>query len=145
MKIHVIDNLGQIQPHFLTAEDDVSFFSDEVKAINAAESDLPGLILLGYALRGTETAAFIDLLLSLCPLASIVLVGEDLSDQQVLGCLLVGAKGYLNSRDLPDYIDKLVKVIAIGEAWITRRMTARLLEAIRLQNTFSANKAVIAG
>jgi DNA-binding NarL/FixJ family response regulator len=141
MKIHVIDNIGQIQPHFLTAETDVSFFSDEVQAINAAESDLPGLILLGYALRGAESAAFIDLLLSLCPLAAVVLVGEDLSDQQVLDCLLVGAKGYLNSRDLPNYLDKLIKVIPLGEAWITRRMTARLLEAIRLQNTLAENKA----
>lgn len=133
MKIHVIDNAGQIQPLLLAAEDDVNFYTDEIQALNALEAQLPELVLLNFAMRGRETAGYIDLLLSLSPATSIVVVGDDLQDDMVLSCLLVGAKGYQNSRQLAIYIDKIVKAIAEGEAWISRRMTARLLDEIRQQ------------
>lgn len=139
MKIHVIDNAGQIQPLLLTAEDDVTFYSDEIEALNAVDALSPGLILLNFAMRGSETAGYIDLLLSLSPATSIVVVGDDLQDEEVLGCLLAGAKGYQNSRQLPIYIGKAVKAIAAGEAWVSRRMTARLLDAIRRQKQLVLN------
>lgn len=145
MKIHVIDNAGQIQPLLLMAEADVTFYTDEIQALNAVEARLPGLILLNFAMRGGETAAYIDLLLSLSPETSIVVIGDDLRDDQVLDCLLVGAKGYQNSRQLTSYVDKIVRSIAAGEAWITRRMTARLLEAIRRQNPTSLDALAVSG
>lgn len=134
MKIHVIDNNGLINPQLLIAQADVSYFDDEIQAINAAEALKPELILLCYAMRREETPAYIDLLLSLSSSTSIVLIGDGLSDQQVLSCLLVGAKGYLNSSDLSAYIGKILKVIPLGEAWVTRRLTARLLDFIRMHN-----------
>ncbi len=145
MKIHVIDNAGQIQPLLLTAEDDVTFYSDEIEALNAVELLLPGLVLLNFAVRGTETASYVDLLLSYSPATSIVVVGDDLQDEEVLGCLLVGAKGYQNSRQLPIYIGKIIQAIAGGQAWISRRMTARLLDAIRQQKQWVLNSLANSG
>ena len=145
MKIHVIDNTGRIQPLLLATEADVTFFSDEIQALNAVDAQMPGLILLNYALRGEETAEYIDLLVSRCSASSIVVIGDDLGDGQVLKCLLAGAKGYQTSRDLAAYIKKIVKVVADGEAWITRRMTARLLDAIRLQNLSLSNSLIAPG
>lgn len=142
MKIHVIDNAGQIQPMLLMAEADVSFYSDEIQAINAAEAQAPGLILLNFAVRGGETAGYIDLLISISPTTNIVVIGDNLSEEDVLGCLLVGAKGYQNSQELAVYIKKIIKVIAAGEAWISRRLTGRLLDAIRHINT---NGIVVSG
>ena len=139
MKIHVIDNNGQLQPQLLMTEADVTFFNDEILALNAVEKQLPGIILLNFALRGEETAAYVELLLSQCATTNIVVVGSELSDEQVLACLLAGAKGYQNIRELPQYIEKIIKVIALGEAWITRRMTARLLDYIRSQNLAMPN------
>lgn len=143
MKIHVIDNAGQIQPLLLTAEGDVTFYEDEIKALNALEVLSPGLILLNYAMRGAATVSYIELLLSHSPATSIVVVGEDLPDHIVLGCLLAGAKGYQNSRQLPNYIGKAVKAIAAGEAWVSRRMTARLLDAIRQQKQLVLNSLTL--
>lgn len=140
MKIHVIDNAGQIQPLLLMAEADVTFHTDEIQALRAVEARLPGLILLNFAVRYEETSDYIDLLLSLSPTSSVVVVGDDLGDDQVLKCLLVGAKGYQNNQQLATYIAKIVKAIAAGEAWISRRMTARLLDALRQQNSVALNK-----
>jgi DNA-binding NarL/FixJ family response regulator len=116
------------------AEADVSFFNDEIKAINAVELHQPELLFLDYNFQGAESANYIDLILSRSPSTSLLLVGENLADEQVMSCLLVGAKGYQNSNKLQMYIDKIINVISEGEAWISRRMTARLLDAIRQQN-----------
>jgi DNA-binding NarL/FixJ family response regulator len=145
MKIHVIDNAGQILPLLFADGDDVTFYSDEIQALNAVEVLLPELILLNFDVRGSETAAYIDLLLSLSPMSNIVVVGDDLQDDDVLGCLLVGAKGYQDGRQLPSYIGKIVRAIEAGEAWISRRMTARLLDAIRRQKQWVLNNLSVSG
>jgi len=134
MKIHVIDNTGQMQPQWLMAEADVTFFNDEILGLNAVEKQLPALVFLNFALRGEETAAYVELLMANCPTTSIVVIGTELSDEQILDCLVAGAKGYQNTRELPQYIEKIIKAIAKDEAWITRRMTAYLLDFIRSQN-----------
>ena len=139
MKIFVIDQTGKIQSQFLIAESNTAYYSDEIQALNAVELQLPELVLLDYALRGEDTAEYVDLLLSRSPSTSIVLIGDNLADDQVLACLLVGAKGYQNIEELAHYAGKIIRVVGAGEAWITRRMTARLLDAIRLQNLSLVN------
>ncbi len=96
-------------------------------------------------MRGSETAGYIDLLLSHSPATSIVVVGDNLQDEEVLGCLLAGAKGYQNSGQLSSYIGKIVQVILDGEAWVSRRMTARLLDAIRQQKQLYMGNVAISG
>jgi len=130
MKIQVIDNIGQIQPLLLMAEADVAFFSDEIQALNAAEQLQPGLILLNFALRGSETADYTNLLLAASPASNIIIIGDDLHEDQIVNCVLAGAKGYQNSRSLAAYIDKMIRVVAAGEAWLSRKLVAYLLDAI---------------
>jgi len=145
MKIHVIDNTGQMQPQLLMTEADVTFFNDEILALNAVEMESPELILLHFALRGPETAAYVDLLVTHCPAINIVVTGNELSDEQILEFLVAGAKGYQNIGQLPMYIEKIIKAIAMGEAWITRRMTAYLLDFIRSHNLSLLNNPVVYG
>lgn len=133
MKIHVIDNVGHIMPRSLAGLGDVRFYADEILALNAVETEAPELVLLNFAVSGAETAGYIDLLLSRSPSSSIVVIGDELPDEVVLGFLLVGAKGYQSVGQLVHYISKIVKVVTAGEAWISRRMTARLLDVVRQQ------------
>ena len=143
MKIHVIDNTGQMQPQLLMTEADVTFFNDEILALNAVEKQFPALILLNYALRGDGTAKYVELLMAQSPTTSIVVIGSELSEAQILECLVAGAKGYQNIQQLPIYIEKIIKAIALGEAWITRRMTAYLLEYIRTQHLAIPNNSPV--
>lgn len=146
MKIYVIDNLEQIAPDLLTSESDVSFFTDEIQAVNAIEHHAPNLIFLNYSVRGKDTSRYIDLILSLNPSINVVLIGDNLADDQVLASLLVGAKGYQNLKELPSYISKMVKVIGANEAWISRVMTAKLIDTIRQQHILeNAQDAYVAG
>lgn len=134
MKIHVVDSTGQIPPLLLMSEEDVSFYNDEIQALNAAEAQQPGLILLSFCLRGDETPDYIGLLLNASPGSKIVVIGDEISEDRILNCLLAGGRGYQNSGPLGGYLAKMIQVVAAGEAWVSRRMVGRLLDAISQNN-----------
>lgn len=108
----------------------VSFLEDEVQALNVAEQIQPAVILLDYNLRKLDTHRYIQLLLKVSCNSKIVVIADELSDNEILACLMVGAKGYQNIKQLNEYVVKMVKVIDAGEAWITRRMVSKLLDVI---------------
>lgn len=65
----------------------------------------------------------------------IALIGPEFSDDDLLDCLASGSKGYLRYDEVQANINKAVKVLAEGEAWISRRMVAKLLDRIQHQAT----------
>ncbi|MDT4329704.1 response regulator transcription factor [Methylomonas sp. MED-D] len=134
MKIHVVDNTGQIPPLLLMSEEDVSFYNDEIQALNAAEAQQPSLILLSFSLRGDETPDYIGLLLNASPASKIVVIGDEIGEDRILNCLLAGSRGYQNSGPLSGYLAKMIQVVADGEAWVSRRMVGRLLDVISQNN-----------
>ncbi len=134
MKIQVIDNIGQIQPLLLMAEADVDFYSDEIQALNAAEQHRPSLILLNFALRGSETPDYTSMLLAASPTSNIVVIGDSLRDEQIVQCILAGAKGYQNSGSLTTYINRMIGAVSAGEAWLSRKLVAYLLDSIHKHN-----------
>lgn len=131
MKIHVIDNAGQIPPLLSAVEADIAVYSDEIQALNAAEQQQPELILLNFAVRGRETPDYIGLLLTAGANTRVVVIGDNTSEEQVFCCVLAGAIGYQERQQLQEYLTKMIKVIAEGEAWISRKMIARLLIELR--------------
>lgn len=130
VKVHVIDNVGKIPAALLMSTADVVCYVDEIVALNAAELHKPAIILLAFELRGNNTASYVSHLLAASPLTSIVVVGDGLNDEQVLKCLLAGAKGYQDSGKLESYLDRMLRAIAAGEAWVGRKMVGRLLDEI---------------
>lgn len=130
MKIQVIDNIGQIQPMMQMAEADIAFYSDEIQALNAAEQLQPKMILLNFALRGSQTADYTNLLLAASPMSNIVIIGDDLHEEQILQCVLAGAKGYQNRLSLAAYINRMIHAVAAGEAWLSRKIVTYVLDAV---------------
>ena len=106
-------------------------FDDEIKALNAAEELKPSIILLNYQIRQNQTAEFIALLIKASVDTKVVLVADELADDAILECLIAGAQGYVEFVDVEKSINKLIKVILAGEAWITRSMTAKVLHRLR--------------
>ena len=138
MKILVIDNAGQLASFFLGIDAELNYFADEIKALNAAEKQKPELIFLNYVVRGWQTPEYIQLLLEVSAATKVVVIGNNTSEDDVFRCLLTGAKGYQETGQLSHYIDKLVHVVAQGEAWISRKMVARAFQAIWQLNVQSA-------
>lgn len=130
MKILVIDNAGQISAALCAKKTELICFSDEIQALNAAEQQ-PELIILNYAVQREQTPDYIRLLIAASPVSNLVVVGDNVHEDDVFRCLLSGAKGFQELQQLPHYSDKLVRVVMQGEAWVSRKMVARLLDEIR--------------
>lgn len=132
MKILVIDNAGQISDCLAEVEaEQLGCCGDEIQALNALEQLQPELVFLNYALRGEQTHDYIRLIVKTLPTVSLVVVGKQTAQDSVLRCLLSGAKGFQELRELRYYSIRLVQAINRGEAWVSRRMVASLLDAVR--------------
>jgi len=125
--IGITEQLSQV---FDQEEMNISFFDDDVQALNAAEEAQPSVILLNFGMRQTETYDYISLLLKVSANSKVIVLANKLSDDEVLACLVAGAKGYQSLSQLDYYVVKMVKVINSGEAWVTRRVVAKLLDIL---------------
>jgi len=133
LNVSVIDNTKGIEFCLAKTNASVNCFSDEIKALNAVEQEQPSVILLHYGLLAAGTAEYIQLLLVRSPNSKVVIIGDDLSEGSILECLIAGAKGYQNEKELGEYSEKLIGVMGAGEAWITRRMVSTLLDVLRVR------------
>lgn len=140
IKLQIIDNSNQIWSALSVTENNVLLYGDEVQALNAVEKNQAELILLNYSLRKEQTADYIKLILNIRPDSKIVVIADMLDEKEIVNCLLAGAKGYQEIRQLEVYASKLIQVIVAGEAWITRHMVAVLLDSLIKHNTVVEDK-----
>lgn len=131
MDILVIDRTDSIKLDLLAVQKNIHYVNDEVKALNALEECSSVTVLLHINMMQEKTAEYIDVLLKANPASAIVVIAEELSDDEILKCLLAGAMGYQQQGRLMEYACRLVNAMNDGEAWITRRMTATLLDSLR--------------
>lgn len=139
MKILIIDNTGQISASLAEVEAEFDCLANEIQAFNILERLRPELVFLRYALRGEQTPDYIRLVVNALPAASVIVVGEQTSEEGVLQCLLSGAKGFQELQDLRYYSFRLVQAVSRGEAWVSRRVVASLLDSVRqlmLENSY---------
>mgnify|MGYP001423405394 CR=1 FL=1 len=127
MKVFVIDNSQYALESFSVIDAEVTCYTDEVQAFYAVEQQQPEFIFLNYAVRGEQTPGYIEGLLSVAASASVVVIGNNTSEDAIFNCLLTGARGYQDWQQLPRYLSKLIRVLAEGEAWFSRKMVARVL------------------
>ena len=132
MKLLVIDNADQIAACLVAVDAEITCYLDEIQALNAAEQLQPNLILLNYAVRGTKTADYVRLLLDVSPQTNLVVLGELIAEDAVIRCVLSGAKGFQELKQFSQYCERLVRAVSDGEAWLTRKLVAKLIESVRL-------------
>lgn len=127
----IIDKTNQIKSALSAVGIVAENFDNEVKALNAAENRVSPIILLNFNVMQEQTGEYISLLLKASLNSKIVVIAEELGEKDVLSCLLDGAMGYQQLNQLSDYAERLVVAMEAGEVWITRRMTATLLDSLR--------------
>jgi len=131
INVYIIDNSNEIELNLAGAN--TVCFDDEIKALNAIEQVQPSVVLINHALLKEETAEYIKVISAISSTSNIVIIGDGLGDANILSCLIAGAKGYQELKQINEYAERLIKVVDAGEAWITRRMVSTLLDALRGQ------------
>lgn len=127
INVQIIDNSDLIKTKLFGATVNIFLDSDEIRALNSVEQNQWSIVLLNYSVRNEETVDYIRLILSLSPASKVIVIADNLSEKQILNCLIAGAQGYQDVKQLEQYKQKLFKAIEAGESWITRRMLALLL------------------
>jgi len=127
----VIEKSSQIEQALSASKIAPEVFEDEVKALNVLEQRSSVLILLHYNVREEQTPSYIKLVLKASPQSKVVVLANELSERNILNILLAGAHGFQLINGFESCSRKLITVIGEGEVWITRKMTARLLDALR--------------
>lgn len=78
----------------------------------------------------TKTIALVQKLVALGQ-KKILIIGNRNVDQEILKLVESGANGYLEKQMIRHYLVKAVQCIDSGEAWISRKITALLLNRLR--------------
>jgi len=109
--------------------------SDEVIALNFAAQHQPEIIVLNYGICHLETPTFVQFLLQKSPKTKIIIVSKMLPEEQLLTCLISGASGYIDetANQGLKILHKAIDSVFNHEVWITRKMTAMLLDRLRNQ------------
>ena len=58
-------------------------------------------------------------------------IDNQLDEAQVLRVTKAGSHGYMLGEALPAYLAKAVRVMAAGEAWLSRKLMAKVVEEIQ--------------
>ncbi|MDD1611618.1 MAG: DNA-binding response regulator [Methylococcaceae bacterium] len=114
----------------------VHFFADPLVGYQFIETSRPAIIFIGFDMLKNGTPRYISYLYKLAPESPIILSASQLDDDNILDCLAVGARGYLELNEAERFINKLINAVLNGEAWISRRLVAKLLQ--RLHNKTAA-------
>jgi len=130
ISVQIIGCIEQIKQELKGENMAVSYLDDEVQALNTIEETKPSVVLVDYALRKKETDDYIKLLLAASKDSKIIIIANELTDDEILSCLIAGAMGYQNKAQLNDYVVKMITVINAGEAWVSRQMVAKLLNIL---------------
>jgi DNA-binding NarL/FixJ family response regulator len=133
MDIVVIDHQETLARLLPTDKLTVRFFDDPLAAFRHVESSKPAIVFVNFELLRNEVFRCIEYIYRMAPDSPIILTGSQLEDDRILDCLQAGARGYLELGDAEKFAGKLIGAVLNGEAWISRRLVAKLLQ--RLQNS----------
>lgn len=133
MDIVIIDHQETLARLIPTDRLTVRFFDDPLAAYQFIETSRPAIVFVGFELLKDDAFRYIEYLYRIIPDSPIILTAGQLEDDRILDCLAAGARGYLEINEAEKFILKLISVVLNGEAWVSRRLVAKLLR--RLQNS----------
>jgi DNA-binding NarL/FixJ family response regulator len=91
----------------------------------------PDIVLMDLLMPGTDGIAATREILAVLPSAKIVIISSSEDDELGLLTLRMGACGYLSKSVNIESIPRALRAAHDGEAVVPRRLTARLIDAMR--------------
>jgi DNA-binding NarL/FixJ family response regulator len=101
----------------------------------------PRILLLDLALARPEGRPLIPALRQKSPQTRVILLTGRGSAARTLEALSHGARGYLDRSVIDTFLARAVRVVDAGEAWIPRKMVARIMDKLAGLTTWTSKTA----
>jgi NarL family two-component system response regulator LiaR len=101
------------------------------EAVELAVYYKPDLVLMDVLMPGTDGMAAMREILSALPEAKVLMISSSSDDDLGVLCLKMGAVGYLTKTVNVESLPRAIRAASSGEAVVPRRLTGRLVEAVR--------------
>jgi len=123
--------------------------ADAEAAVTLAEAEQPDLVVLDILMPGLSGLDVVEKINAVAPGAAVVMLTSSESEEDLLGCIRAGARGYL-VKDVPfEELVRDLEQVAAGGAAITPTMTGKLLDVLnqllRHQEFISPHKPSLTG
>jgi DNA-binding NarL/FixJ family response regulator len=106
-----------------------------LEAIKAADRLKPRILLLYLNLFKGKRDRLIRALRQKSPRTKIILLTRRARENQILEALSHGALGYLKEKAINGFLVKAVRKVDAGEAWVPRKVVARIIECLASRTT----------
>jgi len=100
-----------------------------LEAIAAAKLR-PRILLLDVHMAAGNGVALLRILRQKSPRTKVILLTSRASEARILDVLAHGARGYLDKKVLRAFLPKAVRVVDAGQAWVPRKMVAKILDRL---------------
>ena len=90
----------------------------------------PRVVVMDYAEQAEISLGLIRMINIKNPAGKILLISNFTDEELILDGITVGAKGYLEREACGIFLPKAIEAIALGEAWLSRKTVAALLERL---------------
>jgi DNA-binding NarL/FixJ family response regulator len=110
----------------LNPRTDVTANENEVARIKRLK---PLVLLVNMNLCGDEDIALLLSLRHECPGVLMILLADDsVNENQMIGALEIGARGYLKSETVQHHLTRAIQVIGRGEVWVPRKVLGNIMD-----------------
>ena len=87
----------------------------------------PSVLLLDMNLSHERGASLIPALHRKSPDSKVIMLVSRAVEIPILEALSFGARGYLEEKEIPDFLTKAIQAVDAGEAWVPRTMVAKII------------------
>src|SRR5262245_40075623 len=101
-----------------------------LEVVSAVVRFKPNVLLLDAALLNGSRAPLLPIIRRNSPRTRVLLLTNRAPEARTLDTLSHGARGYLEKAALPTYLPRAVRVVSSGQAWVPRKMVARIMDRL---------------
>ncbi len=94
------------------------------------EKHQPRVVVMDFAERAQVSLGLIRLINIKNPGGKVLLISNFTDEDDLMNGITVGAQGYLEREACGIFLTKAIEAVALGEAWLSRKMVAKLLERL---------------
>jgi DNA-binding NarL/FixJ family response regulator len=103
---------------------------NELETLSATAKLKPRILLLGLDLLQKKKILLLCALRQKSPRTKVILLTRHTPETRILEAFSYGARDFLEEKGLGAFLAKAVRCVDAGEAWVPRKMVARIIERL---------------